>query len=43
VTDIQIISANPKSSGSGGANNITAGVSFLPMPSMSSTDKSDRR
>ena len=43
VTDIQIISANPKSSGSGGANNITAGVSFLPIPSMSSTDKSDRR
>jgi hypothetical protein len=39
VTDIQIISA---SSGSG-ANNTTAGVNFLPMPSMSSTDKSDRR
>jgi hypothetical protein len=43
VTDIQIISASSKSSGSGGVNNITAGVSFLPMPSMSSTDKSDRR
>ena len=41
VTDIQIISASPKSSGSG-ANNIT-GVSFLPIPSISSTDKSDRR
>ena len=41
ATDIQIISASPKSSGSG-ANNIT-GVTFLPMPSMSSTDKSDRR
>jgi len=35
VTDIQIINA------SGGANT-TAGVTFLPMPSMSSTDKSDR-
>jgi hypothetical protein len=42
VTYIQIISASPKSSGSG-ANNITARVSLLPMPSMSSTDKSDRR